>query len=106
MRLFVETDDVVKLMKELVTWVPVESCDDVLLYGTKTKGLIVENCQLNTEFPNNTHEFGNRKWTFAESVKLAPCFIREPEVQKASETLNTSIIFVCILVLIWVIFLW
>ena len=109
MRLFVETHDVPSLISELVTWHPMETCDEVRLYGTKTKGLIVENSQLPTEFPINTHEFGDRKWVIADRndlIELTPCFVREKDIKQDAEALNASLAFVFIIVLLWIIFAW
>lgn len=109
MKLFVETNNPTEVVSMLKTWKHTETWDDVLLYGIRTKGIVVENPEVTKGFPLNTHEFGSARWVFIENnylISLVPPLVREQEVAEDIEALNACLVFIFFLVLLWVTFAW
>ncbi|AQT25301.1 hypothetical protein PR1_25 [Providencia phage vB_PreS_PR1] len=113
MRLFVEATE----LPNLKTWFIAQE-SEALILGVKTKGLIVENFQLQTEFPDNLEEFDGHNWHLLFEDKYTPVYytlggvpilpkcIRNSQAKKDASTLNSSMIYVIIILLIWLIVGW
>lgn len=110
MRLFVEATE----LPNLKTWFIAQE-SEALILGVKTKGLIVENFQCQTEYPENTEEFDGHPWQLIFEDDYTPVFytlagtpivpkcIRNSQAKKAARDLNTVMIGVAvILFILWV----
>lgn len=114
MRLFVITDNPQDVYPNLRTWFPVEECECLVL-GVKTKGLIIENFQLQTEIPDNLEEIEGYKWQLDGSADypimfelagrpLLPKCIPNKRAMEDAKELNIALIAVFIIVALWLVF--